>query len=343
MQRPWQGAQEDAYVPDLPAYDAKCYLCPGNERASGDRNEKYTSTFVFENDYAALKPLEVAPPPAAPSALHADLFRSEPARGRCYVMCFNPAHNLTLAQLSSPPYSAASHIVPIVEAWQALYQRIARENPFVRYIQLFENKGSAMGCSNPHPHCQVWSLDYIPVEPAKTLESLRKFALDPRHADAAGPRDARGRPSLLLEYARLELASEGRPRVVALNDDFLAVVPYWAVWPFEVLVLPHRRCIPSIAELSAEETRSFAGILGEVTCRYDDLFKTSFPYSMGLHQRPVPQGSPADRGEDEVAEFAVLHVHFYPPLLRSATVRKFLVGYVAQMRPRVWLTFPVSK
>ena len=174
-------------------------------------NDAYKSTFVFENDYAALKADEVqAADGPGDDSVESKLFRSQPARGRCYVLCFNPAHNLTLAQLTSPPYSAESSIVPIVSAWQELYERIARENPFVKYIQFFENKGSAMGCSNPHPHGQVWSLDYVPIEPAAEMRSQRKFALDPSNANAECARDARGRPSLLLEYARDYDRSIGR-------------------------------------------------------------------------------------------------------------------------------------
>lgn len=332
-QRPWQGAQESAQLAKLPQYDEKCYLCPGNSRATGAKNDSYTSTFVFENDYAALKPDEVESEPQESDSIAARLFRVEPARGRCYVLCFNPRHDLTLAQLTTPPFSAQENIVPVVSAWQELFQRIPKENPFVRYIQFFENKGSAMGCSNPHPHGQIWSLDYIPNEPAKEMENMRKFALDPRNASAESARDSHGRPSLLLEYAHLELTAPGRPRVVTQNDDFVALVPYWAVWPFEVLVVPHRRFVSSVADLSISEVGSFAAILGEVACRFDNLFQTSFPYSMGLHQRPIPADVP--HGHDGDNDYALLHVHYYPPLLRSATVRKFLVGYVNRVLTQV--------
>ena len=310
----------------LPEYDEGCYLCPGNVRATGAKNDAYESTFVFENDYAALKPDDLESDQDKTDSISSRLFRVEPARGRCYVLCFNPRHDLTLARLTSPPYSANKNIVPIVEAWRSLYRSIPEENPFVQYIQFFENKGSAMGCSNPHPHGQIWSLDYIPNEPAQEMKSMQKFALDPRNASAQAARDSHGRPSLLLEYAHIELNTPGRPRVVTLNDDFVAVVPYWAVWPFEVLVLPHQRFISSVADLRPNEVEAFAALLGEVACRFDNLFLTSFPYSMGIHQRPVPADSP--HGQQEGCDFALLHVHFYPPLLRSATVRKFLVGCV---------------
>ncbi|KAN0063471.1 galactose-1-phosphate uridyl transferase [Thecaphora frezii] len=340
--RPWQGAQESPQTTTLPPYDEKCYLCPGNDRATGGKNEDYKSTFYFENDYAALMPLDVD------SANEADshpLLRMEPARGRCYVICFHPSHNLTLAQLSTAPHSPATHIVPIIQAWQNLYRRIPTENPFVRYVQIFENKGSAMGCSNPHPHGQVWSLDYVPEEPAKELESQRAWALDPNNADdrvSLGVRDHKGRPSLLLTIARLELTTPGRPRVICDNEHFVALVPFWAVWPFEVLVVPAKRQIPSLAELSDDERAALANILGEVACRLDNIFQCSFPYSMGIHQRPVPEASPASHdhqhGDEECWDHAQLHIHFYPPLLRSASVRKFLVGFEMMGEPQRDLT-----
>lgn len=308
---------------------------------------------MFENDYAALKPLEVEYNEDGedlvlddmsarhteddgrffpfPEATKHPLLRSTPTRGRCYVMCFHPSHNLTLAQLSSPPFSAGTHILPIVNAWRDLYHSIARENPFVRYIQIFENKGSSMGCSNPHPHGQIWSLDYIPEEPGKVLRNLKAYALDPANASNDAklnpPKDEKGRPSLLLTYATIELSTPGRPRVVADNAHFVAVVPYWAVWPFEVMILPRARQIPSVAEMDEQERLALAEMLGEVACRLDNIFECSFPYSMGIHQRPVPAGQ-AQKGEeaDDLGDFAQFHIHYYPPLLRSATVRKFLVG-----------------
>lgn len=249
------------------------------------------------------------------------LLRSFPARGRCYVLCFHPSHNLTIAQLTTAPYTAREHILPIIQAWTRLYQSIPADNPFVRYVQIFENKGSAMGCSNPHPHGQIWSLDYIPEEPQKELESMKAYANDELNMGCA--KDDRGRPSLLLTYAQLELSLADRPRVFEVNDDFVAVVPYWAVWPFEVLVLPHKRQIASLAEMSQEEKLSLAEMLGAVACRLDNIFECSFPYSMGIHQRPV---ATSQGGQDELGDYAQFHIHYYPPLLRSATVRKFLVG-----------------
>jgi UDPglucose--hexose-1-phosphate uridylyltransferase len=342
-QRPWQGAQEKGDGPQLPAFDDKCYLCPGNERATGGRNDQYDGTFVsthgrrrarghcslprrqvFENDYAALKPEAVE----GDEASSHPLLRSTPARGRCYVLCFHPKHNLTIAQLTTAPYSARSSILPIVHAWRRLYLSIPQENPFVSYVQIFENKGSAMGCSNPHPHGQIWSLDYVPEEPRTELLNMQAYALDARNAAPdvlrGAPLDEQGRASLLLTYAHLELNTPGTPRVVAQNAHFVTVVPYWALWPFETMLLPYKRHISSLEDMTDEEQLALAELLGETACRLDNIFGCSFPYSMGIHQRPAPRGH---KGADaELGDFAHFHIHFYPPLLRSATVRKFLVG-----------------
>ncbi|PWN48014.1 putative GAL7-UDP-glucose--hexose-1-phosphate uridylyltransferase [Violaceomyces palustris] len=331
--RPWQGAQESAAQNDLPRYDPKCYLCPGNARATGAKNDQYQTTFFFENDYAALLPLQVEPE----SSDH-PLLRSQPARGKCYVLCFHPDHNLTLAQLSTPPYKPSTHILPIIQSWKELYNRIPDDNPFVKYIQIFENKGSAMGCSNPHPHGQIWSLDYVPEEPAKELKSQRQFALDQANTDPSvslGVSDEKGRPCLLLTVAKLEMEAEGRPRVITFNQDFVAIVPYWAVWPYEVMILPRRRQINSLNSMTDPEASSLADIMGEVSCRLDNIFNCSFPYSMGIHQRPSPRESLP--GEEDW-EFAQFHIHYYPPLLRSSTVKKFLVGFEMMAEPQRDLT-----
>ncbi|CBQ72104.1 probable GAL7-UDP-glucose--hexose-1-phosphate uridylyltransferase [Sporisorium reilianum SRZ2] len=328
--RPWQGQEEKPQGTSLPAYDEKCYLCPRNTRATGATNDDYTSTFFFENDYAALIPQAVA----AEKGQH-PLLQSQPARGRCYVICFHPQHNLTLAQLSTPPFTPEQHIVPIIEAWQKIYRQIPAENPFVKYIQIFENKGAAMGCSNPHPHGQVWSLDYIPEEPSKELAAQCDWSRDPANQDAnvnLGALDAHGRPSMLLTLAKLELSTPGQPRVIASNDHFVALVPYWAVWPFEVLLLPAHRQICHILDMDPAEVAALARILAQTTCMLDNLFKCSFPYSMGVHQQPTQTSV----GEHD--EYAQFHVHFYPPLLRSASVRKFLVGFEMMAEPQRDLT-----
>lgn len=307
-------------------------------RAGGAlKNEKYESTFIFENDFAALKPDDVAPIPKGVEGNAHPLLRSVPARGRCYVLCFNPAHNLTLAHLTSPPYSAKTHIVPIIDAWTQAYESIARENDFVRFIQIFENKGSAMGCSNPHPHGQIWSLDYIPEEPRRELESMRDYANDTANMGCA--KDPSGRPSMLLTYAQLEMSLADRPRVITANDDFVALVPWWAVWPFEVMILPHKRQIPSLSDMSPAERQGLADMIGETTCRLDNVFQCSFPYSMGIHQRPVPDTTAnGPTKSDDLCHYAQFHIHFYPPLLRSATVRKFLVGFELMAEPQRDLT-----
>lgn len=329
--RPWQGAQESAEVPSLPKFDPKCYLCPGNKRATGQKTDKYSSTYVFENDFAALKP-DQAQATEQDTNPH-PLIRSQPARGRCYVICFNPSHNLTIANLTTAPYSAQTHIVPIIKAWQDVYGRIPREDVFVKYIQIFENKGSAMGCSNPHPHGQVWSLDYVPEEPAKALRSQYRYAKSTKSQEGE-PLSNTGKPSLLLAYAKWEAKQPNTPRLVASNHDWIALVPYWALWPFEVLVLPIKAHLNHLLALTDAQVQSFAQILGEVTLRYDNLFECSFPYSMGLHQRPLP---PVAEGDPEWDE-AQFHVHFYPPLLRSKTVRKFLVGFEMLGEPQRDLT-----
>jgi len=242
---------------------------------------------------------------------------------------------LTLAQLSTPPFSPDQHIVPIIQSWQRIYKQIPAENPFVKYIQIFENKGSAMGCSNPHPHGQVWSLDYIPEEPSKELASLRDWSHDPANQDEKinlGVHDDQGRPSMLLTLAKLELSTPGQPRVITYNEHFVAIVPYWAVWPFEVLVLPSQRQIRNILQMTEMEVISLARIIAETTCKLDNVFKCSFPYSMGVHQQPTQT---ATQEEDEYAQF---HIHFYPPLLRSASVRKFLVGFEMMAEPQRDLT-----
>jgi len=322
--RPWQGAQENSGTIDLPVYDPKCYLCPGNERASGDRNEQYESTYSFVNDFSAVKESQADYTSAdEPGSLAHLLLKAEPVKGKCYVLTFNAAHNVTLADMSP------EEIVPIVKAWTDIYTaHLSPKSPLAalakpthlppsshagliapheqyRWMQIFENKGAAMGCSNPHPHGQIWTTTAMPEEPGLELENLRKY-----HRQQGGLH-------LLVDYARLEL--EKQERIVFQNDTFLVVCPWWATWPFETMILPVKH-IRSLVELDDKEQFDLAEAIGEVTCRYDNLFETSFPYSMGIHQAPLD-------GTDEEFEVSSLHLHFYPPLLRSATVRKFLVGY----------------
>ena len=288
--RPWQGQLEDEAVAAQPEYDAKCYLCPGNERAGGARNPAYTSTFVFDNDYAALKP-----DTTTERFDERGLLVAEAEPGICRVVCFSPRHNLTLANMEP------GAVRLVVDTWAAQYAELGA-HPSINYVQIFENRGAMMGASNPHPHCQIWSSHRLPNEVAKEQASLAAW------------RAARG-TCLVCDYAELEGAS--RSRVVEENDDFLTVVPFWAVWPFETMVMA-RRHVTAIDQLTSKERDSLAGMLQRTTARYDRLFGVSFPYSMGFHQRPT---------DGAVHEEWHLHAHFYPPLLRSATVRKFLVGY----------------
>jgi len=288
--RPWQGQVEDAPPDSQPEYDPKCYLCPGNARAGGVRNPGYTSTFVFDNDYAALKPGTTTE-----RSEEGGLLIAEAEPGICRVVCFSPKHHLTLAKMEQ------ADVRTVVDTWADQYAELGA-NPLINYVQIFENRGAMMGCSNPHPHCQIWSNHRLPNEPAKEQESLRQW-----HA-ADGT-------CMICEYMRLE--DGAKLRIVDQNDDFVSIVPFWAVWPFELIVIP-RRHLTAIDQLSGAERDSLAEILRRITARYDRLFKVSFPYSMGFHQRPT-DGAAHDEWH--------LHLHFYPPLLRSATVRKFLVGY----------------
>lgn len=322
--RPWQGAQESPGTIDLPVYDPKCYLCPGNERASGDHNEQYENTYSFVNDFSAVKETQADyTSPDEPGSLAGLLLKAEPVKGKCYVLTFNAAHNVTLADMSP------EEIVPIVKTWTDIYTaHLSPKSPLAalakpthlppsshaglttpheqyRWMQIFENKGAAMGCSNPHPHGQIWTTTAMPEEPGLELENLRKY-----HRQQGGLH-------LLVDYARLEL--EKQERIVFQNDTFLVVCPWWATWPFETMILPIKH-FRSLVELNDKEQFDLAEAIAEVTRRYDNLFETSFPYSMGIHQAPLD-------GTNEEFECSSLHLHFYPPLLRSATVRKFLVGY----------------
>lgn len=288
-QRPWQGQTESAPAVPRAAYDPACYLCPGNERANGARNPAYTATHVFENDFAALTP-------AAEPFTHQDgLLRAAGERGMCRVLIYSPDHSLTLGRMSQGQAEA------VVSLWRAQFEELARV-PWIRNIQIFENRGPMMGASNSHPHGQVWANETVPDEVA--VESATQAAHWQGHGE-----------TLLSRYLAQEL--EARVRVVAENAGFVALVPFWALWPFETLLLP-RRAYGAIAEQTPDEDRQLAAILRDVTARYDRLFDAPFPYSLGLHQRPVNGGA---------APGWHFHLHFYPPLLRSASVRKFVVGY----------------
>ncbi|KAF8163099.1 putative GAL7-UDP-glucose--hexose-1-phosphate uridylyltransferase [Crassisporium funariophilum] len=313
--RPWQGQTEAPQTANLPQYDEDCYLCPGNSRSGGQRNPHYGETFAFVNDFAAVLP---PPMPLAPAPVH-PLMTAEPVQGACDVLIFHPRHDLTIARMSS------EDIKKVIKEWIRIYDSRGSE-PGVEYVQIFENKGSMMGCSNPHPHGQIWSLSEVPTIPAQELLSLKRYALS-TDASADAPKGWQGRSCLLCEYAHAELKQpRDEGRIVVLNDHWVALVPWWATWPFEILLLPHHRHIESISQLTEEEKASFADILSRITRRYDNLFSCSFAYSMGIHQRPIPSTGAGGEEADE-SDFAHLHLHFNPPLLRSATVRKFLVGF----------------
>ena len=298
--RPWQGQVEKTAAPDLPQYDPTCYLCPGNQRAGEVRNPAYDSVFVFDNDFAALLPVEGQTPQAKNQP--ASLLTAEAENGLCRVICFSPRHDLTLPEL--PP----AQIEAVLCAWaQQTSDLSARAD--IAYVQVFENKGAAMGCSNPHPHSQVWASGHIPNEPAKELAAQRDYLAEHK------------RP-LLLDY--LDEETRLGQRIVATNAHFTALVPFWAVWPFEILLTAHRP-VASLPQLTDAEFHALADLFKQVTTRYDNLFQTSFPYSMGFHQAPA-DGQPHPEW--------VLHAHFYPPLLRSATVRKFMVGYEMLAMPQ---------
>ncbi|KAH9830994.1 HIT-like domain-containing protein [Rhodofomes roseus] len=321
--RPWLGQTEPPQPSDLPQYDPKCYLCPGNTRAGGAKNDEYKQTMIFENDYAAVLP---PPGPAAPAAPH-PLLTTEPVQGGCDVLCFHPRHDLTLARLAVPD------IERIIEEWSAIYNKRGNQEG-IEYVQIFENKGAMMGCSNPHPHGQVWSLSDVPSLPATELANLKRYALQ-NAPSASAPKGPEGKACLLCEYAHFEVGvAESEGRVVVKNEHFVALVPWWAIWPFEIMLLPYARHIPSIADLTSEERSAFASILSQITKRYDNLFSCSFAYSMGIHQRPVPRKA-ADAAD---ADAAHLHLHFDPPLLRNASVRKFLVGFELMAEPQRDLT-----
>jgi UDPglucose--hexose-1-phosphate uridylyltransferase len=304
--RPWQGHVEHVAAEQRPSYDPACYLCPGNQRAGGARTPKYTSTFVFDNDFAALLP---EPDTAASNVEPDGLLVAETERGICRVVCFSPRHDQTLGDMQP------STIRRVVDTWVEQYAELAGVD-WVRHVQIFENRGAMMGASNPHPHGQIWANERLPTEAAKELAQQQKYAA--------------GGGCLLCDYLALELKESDR--VVCENERFVALVPFWAVWPFETLVLPrtHRGALP---DLDADERDALADILRRLTRRYDRLFDTPFPYSMGFHQRPTDGG--------DYPEFH-LHGHFYPPLLRSATVRKFLVGYELLGQPQRDITPEVA-
>ena len=296
--RPWLGQVEKTPIENLPQYDPTCYLCPRNERAGGVKNPPYTGTYVFDNDFAALLPdaAQVSSSPSHP------LLTSSPERGMCRVVCFSPRHDLTLPELDDVA------IENVLTVWARETSNLSAMD-FIRYVQVFENKGALMGCSNPHPHSQIWAQSQLPNEIAKELASQTAY-FEEHHT-----------PMLADYLAEERHRSE---RIVFENEHFSALVPFWAVWPFEILLVPHRPAA-FLSDLTPAEFTALAEALRQVTTRYDNLFEISFPYSMGFHQAP---------SDGHAHPEWVLHAHFYPPLLRSATVRKFMVGYEMLAMPQ---------
>lgn len=295
--RPWQGQVEKLPPDDRPAYDPGCYLCAGNIRANGEQNPDYQSVFVFENDYASL--LQDAPEAALTEG---DLFKAAMERGIGRVVCFSPRHDLTIPEME------VADVRKVVDAWVDEYITLGAK-PFVNYVQIFENKGAIMGCSNPHPHGQIWAQQSIPDEPLKKQKAQRKY-WEKHHA------------TLLSDYLKAEL--EKQERVLFENEHFVALVPFWAVWPFEAMLVP-KRAMPRISDMNDAERDALADAYHQLTVRYDNIFQTSFPYSAGIHQAPT---------DGEAHPEWHFHMVFYPPLLRSATVKKFMVGYEMLANPQ---------
>lgn len=293
--RPWLGKLESHPTEARPQYDPTCYLCPRNERANGTRNPDYTGTYVFVNDFSALLPdAENVPSSGYP------FIKRQSVQGVSRVVCFSPRHDLTL------PLMSIEEIRGVVDCWAMESAELGKK---YKWVQVFENKGAIMGCSNPHPHCQIWASTAVPNEPHKENAQQRQYW------------KSHGK-NLLREYFHYEHSQE--QRVVVENDDWLVVVPFWAVWPFETLLLP-RRHVLRLPDLRETERKHLAEILKILATRYDNLFQVSFPYTMGWHGAPF--------GVKEMNHWQ-LHAHFYPPLLRSATVRKFMVGYEMLSEPQ---------
>lgn len=293
--RPWLGQVEEAKRPPPILHDPKCYLCPRNQRISSDMNPDYENTFVFDNDFPAV---QMDSPdqdftPESKSRMASQLLRIKGVRGICRVICFSPNHSLTMAEMS------IKEIEIVIETWIDEMNKIKNQ---LNYVQLFENKGAVMGCSNPHPHGQLWATQEIPDEPDKEFKSMKAY-------------QKKNGSCLLCDYADLELSDKSR--LVFQNDSFVCVVPFWAIWPFETLVLAKNHT-NILLNFSDKQKLDLAETLSVITTKYDNLFKCSFPYSMGIHQAPF---------QGEYVNQSHFHVHFYPPLLRSATVKKFLVGY----------------
>ena len=287
--RPWQGQNEAISNEVTPIHDPSCYLCAGNTRINGEENPKYEDVFVFTNDFAALQTT------SPKFSITEGLFKSESEQGICKVICFSPDHSMSLADM------ALEDINKVVKTWQNEYTELG-SNDMINYVQIFENKGAVMGCSNPHPHGQIWSQSTLPNEVDKKDQQQRTYFSE-------------NNTSLLGDYLKQEL--EANERIIYQNDDFVVLTPFWAVWPFETMIIPKKQYI-NITKISEQESLNFADAISKITKAYDKLFDCSFPYSSGIHQSPT---------NGKINDYWHWHMSFYPPLLRSASVKKFMVGY----------------
>lgn len=291
--RPWQGQVEKLPPDNRPAYDPACYLCPGNVRANGEQTPDYQDVFAFTNDFSALLPGPSSKGLVAGAGVR--LLRHQPERGICRVVCFSSRHNLTIPEMD------VAAIRRVVDLWRREYTELGAK-PFIRYVQIFENKGEIQGCSNPHPHGQIWAQEHIPDEPLKKQQYQARYF-------------RKNKRTLLADYLAEELKLG--ERVLFENQHFVTLVPFWAVWPFEAMIVP-KRPMPRITDMNEAECDAFAEAYKRLTVCYDNLFEVSFPYSAGIHQAPT---------DGKSHEEWHWHMVFYPPLLRSATVKKFMVGY----------------
>jgi UDPglucose--hexose-1-phosphate uridylyltransferase len=305
--RPWQGQVEKLAEDVRPAHDPTCYLCAGNTRANGEVNPNYENVYAFQNDFAALLPdffslKESASAVSEAAKDNTDLFKIRPERGECRVICFSPRHDLTIPEMS------ISDIRKVVDLWCHEYDTLGKI-PYINHVQIFENKGAIMGCSNPHPHGQIWAQSNIPEEPAKKAKA--QLAYFKKHSK-----------TLLSDYLQAELAK--KERILFENDHFVGLIPFWAVWPFEAMIVP-KRTIARITDMTDAEKTAFADAYKQLTIMYDNMFEVSFPYSAGIHQAPT---------DGKIHPEWHFHKTFYPPLLRSATVKKFMVGYEMLANPQ---------
>lgn len=303
--RPWQGKQEATIIKTTAQYDPDCYLCPRNKRASGAENPDYKSTYTFVNDFSSL--IDDVPEFRIDDS---DLIIAQSERGICKVVCFSPRHDLTLAEMTQP------EIETVIQIWRQEYRNLGSLR-FINHVQIFENRGEVMGASNPHPHGQIWAQETVPVEVAKEEEQQRRYF-------------SINKTGLLVDYLRLEL--QKKERIVYENEGFVVLVPFWAIWPYETMILPRKK-IRNLLQFEPSDIATFADAIRNITIRYDNLFNVSFPYSAGIHQTPT-DGKEHDEWQ--------MHMHFYPPLLRSATIKKFMVGYEMMANPQRDITAETS-